>query len=300
MRHPLEEKKLRAFDSMSQRSYWIADTAFGIDGSLNSDTAYQLFLDEDRPLDACLKVIQRKHMPFQKQWLDNSKDLFWSRNEEGLLTVSVYNTHIKQCYGTMDLSADYKVATVNYHQALISEDYDVTEVLLFLFFQIRLLFTPGLILHAAAVEWQEKGILFSAPSETGKTTQAKLWINHLGAAMINGDRPALTLKGQQVYVHGTPWSGSDPTIRNVSVPAAAIVLIEQAPVNEVVRLTPQEALLSILPRVFIPYYDDFFAGLALDHLDKLLAVVPIYKLKCRPDQEAVAVVRELLIKDKCF
>ena len=39
----------------------------------------------------------------------------------------------------------------------------------------RLVKKNSMILHCAYVEYQGEAILFSAPSETGKTTQANLW-----------------------------------------------------------------------------------------------------------------------------
>ena len=38
----------------------------------------------------------------------------------------------------------------------------------------------GLLLHASFIRWQGSGILFSAPSGTGKSTQANLWVQHQG------------------------------------------------------------------------------------------------------------------------
>ncbi len=48
-------------------------------------------------------------------------------------------------------------------------------------FERRLVQRGNMILHCAYVEYQGEAILFSAPSETGKTTQANLWEKYRGS-----------------------------------------------------------------------------------------------------------------------
>ena len=55
----------------------------------------------------------------------------------------------------------------------------------------RMLKQNALILHCAYLKYEESAILFSAPSETGKTTQASLWEKYRQGKTINGDRALL-------------------------------------------------------------------------------------------------------------
>ena len=66
----------------------------------------------------------------------------------------------------------------------------------------------GLILHSSLVRWQGKGILFSAPSGTGKSTQASLWEKHMGAEILNGDRAGIRYVDGRWMAYGLPYAGS--------------------------------------------------------------------------------------------
>lgn len=63
-------------------------------------------------------------------------------------------------------------------------------------FQIHLeefcLENNAIILHSASIEYKNKGILFTAPSGTGKTTQTDLWHKYVkNVSDINADRTLL-------------------------------------------------------------------------------------------------------------
>ena len=77
----------------------------------------------------------------------------------------------------------------------------------------RLVERKGLILHCAFAEYQEEAILFSAPSETGKTTQANLWERFRGAQTVNGDRCLLQKLEGRWYARGWPVCGSSGVCR---------------------------------------------------------------------------------------
>ena len=51
----------------------------------------------------------------------------------------------------------------------------------------------GLLLHSSFIRWRGEGILFSAPSGTGKSTQADLWVKYEDAEILNGDRAGTSL-----------------------------------------------------------------------------------------------------------
>jgi hypothetical protein len=55
-----------------------------------------------------------------------------------------------------------------------------------------------LLFHAVVVSCEGKGYLFIAPSRTGKSTHAQLWLDHIeGAELVNDDFPVV--RGGMVY-----------------------------------------------------------------------------------------------------
>ena len=81
----------------------------------------------------------------------------------------------------------------------------------------------GFILHASYILYRGEAILFSAPSGTGKSTQAAFWKEHRGAEIINGDRVLVIKRDGVFYACGVYVSGTSGICGTVSkaCPAAA-------------------------------------------------------------------------------
>jgi len=161
-------------------------------------------------------------------------------------------------------------------------------------FRNSILFSSGIVVHAAAIDYKGKGIIFSGPSGTGKSTHARLWKKHKGALILNGDRPAMRIAGDSVDLYGTPWAGTSREFVNQKAPLEAIVMLEQGSSNEIRRLTNEEAVRLLAARCYSPYFDKDLMSLALDNIGGIIERVPVYLLECTPDHSAVESVVECL------
>lgn len=150
-----------------------------------------------------------------------------------------------------------------------------------------------LFLHASQIGVGDTGILFSAPSGTGKTTQARLWQKCRCATLLCNDR-TLT-DGTKTY--GYPVDGSEPVCCGEIRQLGAIVTLEQATENTVRRLRPREALSRLMPQAVIDVWDPWSRTAAAELLLKLMNHTPVYLLRCTPDENAVACLEQQLIKD---
>ena len=152
----------------------------------------------------------------------------------------------------------------------------------------------GMPLHAALVEKDGYGVVFLGPSGMGKSTQAKLWVEHQGADFIIGDRPGLRRIDGQWIGFGMPWDGKDGIKQQKQVPIRALISLEQAPENSIRRLTKQEAMMVLLNQVMMPMWDDAAMTLLTPLMGQLATEMPFYHLKNLPNREATELTRETI------
>jgi len=151
-----------------------------------------------------------------------------------------------------------------------------------------------LLLHASYIITERGAILFTAPSGTGKSTQAELWKVHRNAFIVNGDRAVIGLQGENVNAYGFPLSGSSPDCHNRTKKLLAIVSLEQAKQNSVRRLRLTEALPVFINGSYLP--PEYQADLSniVDTAVQIAKCVPIIELSCLPDEGAVAALESIL------
>lgn len=149
-----------------------------------------------------------------------------------------------------------------------------------------------LSLHAAVIEYDNWAIAICAPAGTGKTTHARLWRKYNNALVLNGDRMVCGIEQDEWLAFGTPWSGTSGEQLNRVVPLKAVVVLERSENNCVQKMLSVEGFHKLYPHVLIPTWNKQLTIKAIDLLDKLLARIPIFLLKCRPDKEAVEMLHD--------
>lgn len=164
-------------------------------------------------------------------------------------------------------------------------------------FVCALLWRRGLMIHAASIDWQGEGILFSAPSGTGKTTHVNLWKQKYGVPVLDGDTTACRIADGRPMVYGLPWCGTSGEFLNASLPLGALVFLEQDKTNTILRLSPAEAAARLYARSFLFTWDAEMADLALKTVTDIVSSARCYLLMCRPDFEAVELVKQCLEKE---
>ena len=169
----------------------------------------------------------------------------------------------------------------------------LTELLMVGFYS-HISLREALLLHASAVCYKNKAIIFTAASGVGKTTQAELWQEHREATIINGDKVFLTKESDKIIAWGSPWSGSSPYYQNTGAETAAIVVLEQAEENKIRKLSGMELLERVVHHVFIPNWDSQCERAVLDFLDEVLARTDVYLLSCGPNEDAVALLENTI------
>lgn len=145
----------------------------------------------------------------------------------------------------------------------------------------------SIILHASYVNYKGKAILFTAPSGTGKSTQAALWEKYKGAEIVNGDR-VIIRKGREGYeACGIPVCGSSDICLNRTMPIASIVYLQQGPDNHIQIMRMAERVKRLISETTISLFDPAFVERALEILQGIGMEIPCYYYSCTKDEEAV-------------
>lgn len=158
----------------------------------------------------------------------------------------------------------------------------------------RMLEHSALVLHTAFMVYRNQAVLFSAPSGTGKSTQADLWEIYRGSRTVNGDRCLLRKEKGIWRAEGWPVCGSSNICATGSWPIRAIVMLSQAPENSVERLTPVAAFSQVYSQITVNRWDKRAAVQVMDLIENLTEEVPVYHLACNISEQAVACLEHAL------
>lgn len=165
-----------------------------------------------------------------------------------------------------------------------------------LFLEHLLLTGGALILHSSYIVTEWGAVLFTAPSGTGKSTQAELWARHREADIINGDCSAFGKKDGVYKAYGIPFSGSSNICRNVTTPIAAVVSLGQAPENSIKRLGGAAAFRAVLEGIKVDMRDAGEMSAAVEAARAAASEIPVFRLDCTPDIGAVTTLENELKK----
>lgn len=152
------------------------------------------------------------------------------------------------------------------------------------------------LLHSSLIDYKGKGILFSAPSGSGKSTQADLWMKYADAEILNGDVAGICKGEDGYYAYGVPWAGSSGIYRNESVKVSMIVMLSKGPDNVLNPMSAPMAVMNLYSQVFMHRFDRAFVDVSMGMIEEMVGKVPVYSFSCRPDEDAVKVVKEELLR----
>lgn len=158
----------------------------------------------------------------------------------------------------------------------------------------RISYFNAVLLHGSFVEHSGEGVVFIGYSGVGKTTQARLWNEFLGADIINGDKVIVRMQETGAFAYGSPWKGSSEFCENKNAPVKGIVVLRQAQTNKIRKIEAYEITQYFMPHLFLPHWDAVCMSSVLETVDALLKKVPVWLLECRPDEEAVKITKKTI------
>lgn len=150
----------------------------------------------------------------------------------------------------------------------------------FLHMEKILLDSDTLILHCSYMTHNNKAILFSAPSGTGKTTQAKLWEKNYHSTIINGDKCLLIKDKNMWYAYGYPFHGSADECVNEKYPICAIIVVRQSQKDYIEEISLGHQISSLYSEVTVNNWDSDSINKTIDLITDICTHVNVIKQHC--------------------
>lgn len=155
-----------------------------------------------------------------------------------------------------------------------------------------------LFFHASQIVYQGRGILFAAPSGTGKSTQARLWRRCRGAEIVCNDRTLTRKEGDRWLTYGYPLDGSEPVRSTEVSQLGCLVLLRQGTENAIWQPRPGKALSLLMRQVVLDSWSGEERTVASELLLTFLRDIPVFQLTCTPDEGAVECLEHALTERK--
>lgn len=150
------------------------------------------------------------------------------------------------------------------------------------------------IIHGVLLNFIGEGILFMAPSGTGKSTHARLWKEKFSdnVTIINGDKPLLKFNGENIIAYGSPWMGKEKIGTSGSVILKKICFIKRDKKNSLRKIEwDANAISFLLVESLLPNSEDCISK-QIKWLNKLTRATDLYELHCNISEDAVDVAYE--------
>ena len=147
-----------------------------------------------------------------------------------------------------------------------------------------------ILFHSTVVAVDGKAYMFAAPSGTGKSTHTSLWRELFGerAVMVNDDKPLITVCGDRITVHGTPWNGKANLGSNMSAQIAGICFISRGEKNSIERMEKSKILPLLMSQTYRPE-SKLGTAKMMSTLTGISSNIPIWRLYCNMDVEAAQI-----------
>ena len=109
--------------------------------------------------------------------------------------------------------------------------------------------------------------------------------------MVNDDKPLLRITDSGVTVYGTPWDGKHRLSTNIAVPLKGICILTRNAKNHIEPVEPHAVYPLIVQQTNRSLSADGMKH-TLSLIDRMLHVVPVYRLCCNMDIEVARVAYE--------
>ena len=228
---------------------------------------------------------------------------YWiDRGEEGYSAIK-QQSQTRLTLNRMDFDKSCKNITIEYFDINGMYTDITTDRMLHLILGEAIAFCQtvrgNMVLHSAAASYKGQAMLFSAPSETGKSTHTSLWKKYYtdDVVLFNDDTPIILPEGDGFLACGTPWSGKTEINENMYFPLKAIVFLKQGKENSIRPLTTVEMVVRLLNETKKPVFEDLMDK-HMEIINNIISKTPVYELTCNISKEAVDLVKDTVFPEE--
>lgn len=153
----------------------------------------------------------------------------------------------------------------------------------------------GSFIHSSALMCNDKVYLISADSGVGKSTLTRRWCRLYpeNTLVINDDKPSFRIIDDKCIIYGTPFAGGTDIQCNKKGELGAIVFLERASENKLVRLNVTQAM-PLLFQQTPRHLSASETNRLLELYGVILENYPMYKLYCTDSDDAVTAVLDII------
>jgi hypothetical protein len=190
------------------------------------------------------------------------------------------------------LNEDFSKGSVYYSKVLVTKkegtstifnpaSYPLDQILI----MHKLSRGTGLLVHAAGIDINGKGLVFPGKSGAGKSTLSRQLIQKYGFKLFSDDRMIIRRVDRNYFTYGTPWPGELGVAQNKGTPLDAVLFINHGTTNRIDRIKPNDALKNIFPMASIPWYNKELIAQTVSFLEEFFKNIPAYNLYFKPHKQ---------------
>lgn len=289
--------------------YRIANILIEIKGLQNEYLEHRMsaYLETDTHLtvpDICVTFKYNEHIEVPEGKDYNRLDTwYWiDRGDEGYSAIKQHSK-TRQNLNRMDFDKSCKNIIIEYFNIDGMYSDITTDRMLHLILGEAFAFCQtvrgNMVLHSAAASYRGQAMLFSAPSETGKSTHTSLWKQYYtdDVVLFNDDTPVILQDGGRLLTCGTPWSGKTEINENMYFPLKAIVFLKQGKENSIRQLSTIETAVKLLNETRKPVFSDLMEK-HMEIIANIIGKTPSYELTCNISKEAVDLVKDTIFTEE--
>ena len=152
----------------------------------------------------------------------------------------------------------------------------------------------GVLVHAAGISRNGRGLFLAGKSGAGKTTFMRQCQSRDDIEGLSDDRIIARLQEETLRLHGTPWAGEGRVAQAKTSAFSALTFLHQSSSNELRGISPLNAFQQLMPTASILWFDRLRMEQAMAFCEELVQNVPCYELHFRPEPAAIDLLDDLI------